>query len=82
MCRRPARSRSKAQGRQRVQRELIETPDDLSGYVGRELIGVHTFETLQVKDGASVDFGGDRVLLLDPDQSDLIGELLNVDVVP
>ena len=50
--------------------------------MGRELIGVHTFETLQVKDGASVDFGGDRVLLLDPDQSDLSGELLNVDVVP
>lgn len=60
----------------------IETTDDLSGYLGRELIGVHSFETLQVKDGASVDFGGDRLRLLDSDGSDLSGEILNATLAP
>jgi len=57
----------------------IETVDDLSGYVGNELVGVHTFETLQVKDGASVDFRGDRLIVLDSGGSDMSGEILNVD---
>ena len=60
----------------------IETTDDLSGYLGRELIGVHTFETLQVKDGASADFGGDRLRLLDSAGSDLSGEILNATLAP
>ncbi|MGD9164926.1 MAG: hypothetical protein PVF13_09230, partial [Chromatiales bacterium] len=44
---------------------VVETTDDLSGIVGQELIGVQIFETLNVIDGASADFGGDRVLVRD-----------------
>ena len=43
----------------------IATTDDLSGVVGSELVGVHTFETLTVAGGADVDFGEDRVVVLD-----------------
>jgi len=57
----------------------VETTDDLSGYLGKELIGVHTFETLQVKGGASVDFGGDRVEVRDLANSSISGELMNAD---
>jgi hypothetical protein len=32
--------------------------------VGRELIGVQTFDRLTVTRGAAVDFGGDRVIVL------------------
>ena len=40
----------------------IITADDLSGVVGSELVGVHTFETMSIMNGASVDFGDDRVV--------------------
>jgi len=47
----------------------VHTADDLGGLIGRELIGVHTFETLQVLGKADVDFGGDRVIVNDVDNS-------------
>ena len=43
----------------------IATTDDLSGVVGGELVGVHTFNTLTVTGGADVDFGEDRLVVLD-----------------
>jgi hypothetical protein len=43
---------------------VVETADDLSSVVGNELVGVHTFETLQVINQGSVDFGLDRVVIL------------------
>ncbi|WP_197484347.1 hypothetical protein, partial [Halioglobus sp. HI00S01] len=30
------------------------------------LVGVHTFQTLRVEAGASVNFGDDRVIVIDP----------------
>ncbi|HEX6927951.1 MAG TPA: LamG domain-containing protein, partial [Gammaproteobacteria bacterium] len=47
----------------------VHTTDDLTGMAGRELIGVHTFATLQVLGRADVDFGGDRVIVNDLDNS-------------
>jgi hypothetical protein len=44
---------------------IIDTADDLSDAVGKELLGVHTFETLNVTGGAQVDFGDDRVIVND-----------------
>ena len=42
---------------------VIQTADDLSGYNGSTLVGIHRFNTISVSGGASVDFGGDRVLI-------------------
>ena len=47
----------------------VLTTDDLSGVVGNELVGVHTFETVTITGGAAIDFGEDRVVILDPDAS-------------
>jgi hypothetical protein len=44
----------------------INTSDNLAGVVGQELIGVQTFDRLTVTRGASIDFGGDRVVILNP----------------
>ena len=46
---------------------IIHTDDDLSIYNGRnsELIGVHSFDTIDVQGGAQVDFGIDRVFVND-----------------
>jgi hypothetical protein len=44
---------------------IVETADDLSAIAGQGLVGVHTLNTLQVLGGAKVDFGDDRVVLLD-----------------
>ena len=44
---------------------VIETSDDLSIYSAHSLIGVHTFETINVTRGAYVDFGEDRVIIND-----------------
>ena len=44
---------------------VLETEDDLSGYVGKELIGVHEFDVLRITNGASADFGEDRVIVKD-----------------
>ncbi|MCP3671851.1 MAG: hypothetical protein GY814_15755, partial [Gammaproteobacteria bacterium] len=43
----------------------IYTADDLVGVIGNELIGVHQFETLTVTGGAKVDFGEDRLVIID-----------------
>jgi len=51
----------------------LETVDDLSAVLGNELVGVHTFETIQVLGGASVDFGEDRVVILDHANSEISG---------
>jgi len=63
---------------------LVETSDDLSGIVGQELIGVHTLNTLNVLGGAKVDFGDDRVVLLDAANSevDVDSELTAPDMIP
>lgn len=58
----------------------VATSDDLSVYTGNELVGVHTFETLAVRGGASLDFAGDRLVLLDTGNSDIAGEVLNVNL--
>ena len=44
---------------------VVETTDDLSAFVGKELVGVHIFNTLRVANGASVDIGQDVVRLPD-----------------
>ncbi|MBB6521861.1 hypothetical protein [Pseudoteredinibacter isoporae] len=41
----------------------IHTDDDLSVYDGKTLIGVHVFEIIEVKNGAYLDFGADRVIV-------------------
>ena len=46
-------------------RLIIATADDLSGVVGNELIGVHRFQRIESRNGASADFGGDRVEVVD-----------------
>jgi hypothetical protein len=57
---------------------IISTPDDLSGYAGKELIGVHRFSTLNIGGGASVDFGNDRIEVQDTFNSQIdAGSLLN-----
>lgn len=50
---------------------LIQTLDDLSTYVGKELVGVHTLEKLIIRGKASVDFGEDRLVILDPLNSEI-----------
>ncbi len=40
---------------------IVETTDNLTTYIGKETIGVHTFEALVVDRGARVSFGGDRI---------------------
>ncbi|TLM76761.1 hypothetical protein FDY93_12425, partial [Microbulbifer harenosus] len=47
----------------------VRTTDDLSGVAGQELVGVHTFESISVTGGASLDFGEDRLVVLDPANS-------------
>jgi hypothetical protein len=44
---------------------VIDTPDDLSGYVGKALLGIHQFDQLSVRGGAHVDAGVDRVIVRD-----------------
>jgi hypothetical protein len=44
----------------------VYTSDDLSGFVGSELVGVHTFNTITVTGGAKVSFGDDRVVIHNP----------------
>jgi hypothetical protein len=48
---------------------FIQTNDDLSGFVGRELQGVKTLHTLTVTNGAKVDFGADRLIIQDKTDS-------------
>ena len=59
----------------------IETQDDLSLYDGYEIQGIHRFKTLSVTGGASVDFSGDEVEILDLSNSDLSGEIINAKMV-
>ena len=59
----------------------IETQDDLGAYIGTDLIGVHTFNTVHVTGGASVTFGSDRVVL-NGTGSVMDGELLSGELVP
>jgi hypothetical protein len=44
---------------------IIDTADDLSSAVGKELVGIHNFETLNVTGGAQLDFGDDQVIIND-----------------
>ena len=59
-------------------RLVIATPDDLSGVVGNELVGVHRFDQLRVTGGASVNFGGDRVDVVGNDAEVVNASLLGV----
>ncbi len=45
---------------------VIRTNDDLSGVLGNELVGVHTFGAVSTLGGASIDFGDDKVIELTP----------------
>jgi hypothetical protein len=42
----------------------VNTSDNLAGIVGQELVGVQTFLQLSVTRGAAVDFGADRVVIV------------------
>ncbi|MCG8434960.1 MAG: hypothetical protein MJA83_13090, partial [Gammaproteobacteria bacterium] len=42
---------------------IINTTNDLSVFVGGDLIGVQEFESITVDGGAQLDFGGDRVII-------------------
>ena len=48
-------------------RIIVQTTDDLGAaeLSGNDLIGVHTFETLDVDGGVTADFGEDRVIVHD-----------------
>jgi hypothetical protein len=50
---------------------IIETTDDLesAGLEGKELIGVHMLNTLTVQGGGTADFGEDRVIVTDGENS-------------
>ena len=50
---------------------VIATDDDLSGYIGKDLIGVHQFSRITATDGAKVTFGEDRVIIDDVGQSEI-----------
>ena len=43
----------------------LTTADDLSQYIGKELVGVHTFQTINVLGGAEIDFDTDRLVVID-----------------
>ncbi len=45
---------------------------DLTTLIGLELIGTHTFDRLQITNGASVDFGSDRVIINNPIATDFL----------
>jgi hypothetical protein len=47
----------------------VTSAEDLSGLIGNELMGVHQLDSVSVTGGASVDFGRDRLELLEPEQS-------------
>lgn len=49
---------------------FVESTDDLSTAVGKDLIGIHNFQTLKIKGNSHVDFGGDKVNVLDMSQSE------------
>jgi hypothetical protein len=53
----------------------VVTNDDLSGHVGLELIGVHTFETLNVILGGALYLGSDRLQVLDGANSQISGKV-------
>ncbi|MCG8433819.1 MAG: hypothetical protein MJA83_07310, partial [Gammaproteobacteria bacterium] len=44
---------------------IVETPNNLAGIAGNQLVGVHIFDTIRIENGARVDFGSDRVIVLD-----------------
>ncbi|MFT6100912.1 MAG: hypothetical protein ACJAYF_003473, partial [Arenicella sp.] len=43
----------------------LKTLTDLSGVEGNELIGTHTFQSLSESNGASLDFSGDKVFVIE-----------------
>jgi hypothetical protein len=49
----------------------VFTTDDLSGYIGKELVGVHTFETLNVTKGAFLSVNSDKFVVSDPVNSQI-----------
>ena len=52
---------------------IIHTQDDLSQYVGKTMVGVHMFDTLNVINGASVDFGDDHIFIENEADSNVPG---------
>ncbi|MCP4995016.1 MAG: hypothetical protein GY934_14720, partial [Gammaproteobacteria bacterium] len=62
---------------------VIETTDDLSGYEGKDLVGVHIFDRLKVRNGAWLDIGEDRLQVLQNGGSTVSnGATLSADTLP
>ncbi|MCP4128268.1 MAG: hypothetical protein GY753_14580, partial [Gammaproteobacteria bacterium] len=65
----------------------LHTGDNLLPLVGNELVGVQTFQTLNILNGASLDLGNDRLVILDTANShistnaQIIGNSLTEDVI-
>ncbi|MCP3668907.1 MAG: hypothetical protein GY814_00410, partial [Gammaproteobacteria bacterium] len=65
----------------------LYTDDNLLPLVGNELVGVQTFQTLNILNGASLDLGNDRLVILDTVNSyistnaQIVGSSLTEDVI-
>jgi hypothetical protein len=57
----------------------LRTPQDLSGVVGNELVGVHVLQTLRVGPGASLSAGQDRIVVQNLDDSRVEGTVTSGD---
>ena len=47
----------------------ITTPQDLLPYLGKKMVGVHIFNTLTTQSFMGLDFGKDKILLMEPENS-------------
>ena len=56
-------------GKQGDNQLLIESAHDLSSAVGRELVGVHLLDEIQVSGQATADFGADRLVVNYPERT-------------
>ncbi|MCP4664923.1 MAG: hypothetical protein GY849_01045, partial [Deltaproteobacteria bacterium] len=65
----------------------LHTGDNLLPLVGNELVGVQTLQTLNILNGASLDLGNDRLVILDTANShiatnaQIVGNSLTEDVI-
>jgi hypothetical protein len=70
-------------------RLVVSSSDNLSSAVGNDLSGVHKIAALQIKGGATVDFGADKILLtsedglnIAPDSTLQAAGIVGLDVFP
>ncbi|MBU2115769.1 MAG: IPT/TIG domain-containing protein [Gammaproteobacteria bacterium] len=63
---------------------LVESADDLSGYSGKNLQGVHAFDRIELGDAVRLDIGDDKLVVLDIEGSDIGSyvKLIAADVAP